>query len=127
MDPSAKPYELTLEQRPDYMYAHISCGAINSEIVTDYLHQVIDRCHKKHCSRLMIERDIPATLSDTDIFFTGNEFAHMGIEQIRIAFVDSRVENKEHLEFAMLIANNRGANMKLFANAAEAEKWLQGA
>lgn len=119
-----KPYQLTFEIRPQYLYARVSCDAINQKIVVDYLHEITGKCRKLGRKHLMIERDIPATLSETDTFFTGTEFAHMGIDKIRIAFVDRREENTEHLEFAMLIVNNRGADLKLFHDPASAEKWL---
>lgn len=122
-----KPYDLKLEIRPGYLYARIHSETITPEMTVAYLHEVTDRCHKLGRTRLLVERDIPATLSDADVYFSGTEFAHMGIESIRIAFVDARAENAEHLEFAMLVANNRGGHLKLFKTVPEAETWLETA
>jgi hypothetical protein len=119
-----KPYTLTFETRPNYLYVRVASETISPQMVVDYLQEITYRCHRTGQTRLMVHRQIPQTLSETDIFFTGTEFAHMGIDRIKIAFVDERVENREHLEFAMLIANNRGANLKLFADINDAQKWL---
>jgi hypothetical protein len=119
-----KPYTLTFETRPDYLYVRVASDTISTQIATDYLHELTYRCHRTGQTRLMVHRQIPQTLSETDIFFTGTEFANMGIDRLKIAFVDERAENRDRLEFAMLIANNRGANLKLFADINDAEKWL---
>lgn len=124
MNEPTKPYELIFETRPQYLYARVTSETISPAMVVDYLHRVTERCHELEQTRLMIERDIPATLSETDIFFTGTEFSQMGIERLRIAFVDERAGNTDHLEFAMLVANNRGAHVELFHNVADAESWL---
>lgn len=124
MNDLTKPYDLIFETRPQYLYARVTSETISPEMVVEYLHEVTEKCRKLAHTRLMIERDIPATLSETDIFFTGTEFAHMGIEAIRIAFVDGRAENTDHLEFAMLVANNRGGHVELFHSVPDAESWL---
>jgi hypothetical protein len=122
-DPN-KPYELTLEMRPGYLYAHVRSETTSQAIAVGYLHEIIDRCKKLDRSRLLLERDIPATLGEDEVYFSGTDFAHTGLEDIKIAVIDHRPENAEHLELAILVQNNRGANIQLFDNADEAEAWL---
>ncbi len=119
-------YDLTFEFRPEYLYVRVEAETVSAESVTAYLHEITQKCAALGRDRLLIERDIPATLSETDTFFTGDEFAHMGIERMRIAFVDHHAENTDHLEFAMLVANNRGGHLELFNNITAAEGWLRG-
>jgi hypothetical protein len=124
MTDANKSYNLTFEIRPKYLFARVASKTITPQMVVSYLHEITEKCQKMGRNRLMIERDIPATISDGDVLFTGTEFAHMGLENIRIAFVDAREENKENLGFAMMVVNNRGADLELFSNVADAEKWL---
>jgi hypothetical protein len=119
-----KPYSLTFEKRPQYLYVRVASETISQQMVADYLQEITYRCRRTGHTRLMVDRQIPQTLSETETFFTGTQFANMGIDRVKIAFVDERDENREHLEFAMLIANNRGGDMKLFSDADAAEKWL---
>ena len=124
MNDLTKPYLLIFETRPQYLYARVTSETISPEMVVEYLHEVTDKCRKLAHKRLLVERDIPTTLSESDIFFTGNEFSNMGIDGMQIAFVDERAANTDHLEFAMLVANNRGGHVELFHNVPDAENWL---
>lgn len=124
MNELSKPYELTLEMRPEYLYARVRSKATSQEMVVAYIHEVIRKCKKLNRRRLLLERDIPATLGDKEVFFSGTDFAHMGLADVKIAVVDRRAENIEGLELAILVQNNRGANIMLFDNVPEAESWL---
>lgn len=120
-----KHYELLLEMRPEYLYASIKADTIDQPTVVAYLHEVIAKCKKLGRTRLLIERDIPAALSETEVFFSGTDFAHTGLADMMVAIVDHRPENAEGLELTILVQNNRGANSRLFDNTADAEAWLQ--
>ena len=119
-----RQYELVFEDRPDYLYAHITSDSIDDRMVLSYVQEVIDECRKTGNQRVLIERDIPATLSNSDTFFTGSELAKMGIGQIRLALVDNRPENSQHLGLAMLVIKNRGGRLQHFRTVEDAEKWL---
>lgn len=124
MNGSNKPYELTMVMRPEYIYARVESDTIDQRMVIDYLHEVIDRCKKLDRTRLLLERDIPMALDVDEVYFSGTDFAHTGLEDIKIAVIDHRPENAEHLELTILVQNNRGANIALFDNVSDAERWL---
>ena len=44
MPDSDYPYELRLEERPGYLYAHIQAATITEQIAMSYLREVADRC-----------------------------------------------------------------------------------
>jgi hypothetical protein len=124
MNETLKGYKLVFELRPEYLYAKVQAGAVDQKTAVDYLHEVISKCKKFGHTRLLLERDIPATLAEEQIYFSGTDFAHTGLDEIMIALVDTRPENAEGLELTILVQNNRGANIKLFDNIADAEMWL---
>jgi hypothetical protein len=117
-------YELIFEDRPDYLYARITSDSIDDKMVLSYVQEVIDECRRTGNERVLIDRNIPKTLSNSDTFFTGAELAKMGIGQIRLALVDSRRENDQPLGLAMLVIKNRGGRLEHFRTVEEAEKWL---
>ena len=124
MNEQDKPYKTTLEVRPRYLYARVSSPSTSQAMVVAYLHEIISRCKKLHQTHLLLERDIPAALDEDEVYFSGTDFAHTGLEDMKIAVVDHRPENSEHLELAILVQNNRGANIKLFGDVNDAERWL---
>lgn len=124
MNDSHKVYELTFEVRPSYFYARVQGETIDQRTAIDYLHEVVNKCKKFGHARLLLVRDIPATLSEDEVYFSGTDFAHTGLEDMQIALVDERPENVEALELTILVQNNRGANIQLFEDVKAAEEWL---
>lgn len=124
MSPSAESYELTFEGRPQYLFAHIKCDSISSEIALNYLREIVDKSVELGQTRILIDREIPEILSDSSLFFTTNEFVKMSGEGTRVAFVNRFQDNSDYMEFAMVISRNRGAKFDLFNNITDAEAWL---
>jgi hypothetical protein len=125
MNDPAKPYELTFENRPDYLYAKIKSETITREIALRYLREVAARCTEVQCRRLLLERDIPVMLAGGDLFFTTNDFLNM-IKNVRVAFVNPHATIESQMEFAILVGTNRGARFSLHPTVDEAETWLLG-
>jgi hypothetical protein len=122
-DPTTTPYELTLEERPGYLYARVKAATITEEIAQSYLHKVARRCNDLDSTRLLLHRDIPATLPSGIAFFIATEFQSL-IQGIRTAIVDPLVSNREDIDFAVTVANNRGGDYRAFTNDTDAEEWL---
>jgi len=124
MDHADRPFKLTLELRPKYLFANIRSDTIDLATAVTYLNEITECAHKHERVRVLLERDIPATLDESKIYLSGTDFAHSGLGEIRLAVVDRRPENAKSLELAILVQNNRGANIKLFSSIDEAESWL---
>lgn len=118
-----KKYDLRFEERPGYLYACVTAPSIDRDAALDYLHKVADRVRASGTESLMLERDIPAMLSATDLFFTTQDFLGM-VGRARIAFVNRHAKIHDEMNFAMTIGTNRGANYRLFDNVEEADAWL---
>jgi hypothetical protein len=122
MSPIAS-YRLTFEERPGYLYAKIQADTIDRETALAYLGEVAAKCAELGSHRLLLDRDIPAMMSDADIFFTTKDFADM-MKGKRVAFLNPYMQNTEDLNFSITIATNRGAEFHLHKDLAEAEAWL---
>jgi hypothetical protein len=117
------PYELTFEEREGYLYVRVSAAAIDRESALAYLREVADRCSRTSCSRVVLERDIPVMLSDADLLFTTDDFLGM-MQDVRVAFLNPHQPIDDDMAFAMVIANNRGAEFKLHRSLDDAVAWL---
>ena len=125
MTDSDKAYELRLEERPGYLYAHVSAPAITEEIAFAYLDEVLARCRVGGHRYLLLHRDIPEMLPDGELFFVAAEFQRR-LQGIKTAFVNEFDEHSETFDFAVTVGTNRGAQYALFDSADAAEEWLIG-
>lgn len=123
MSQAPTSYRLLFEERSQYLFAHVQAPNITRESAVAYLREVADRRSTTRSTRLLIVRDIPVMLSDSDLFFTTRDFLEM-IGSTRTAFVNPYVEIDESMHFAMTIGINRGANYRLFSTVERAETWL---
>lgn len=120
MSEPSELYELTFDERPDYLYACVKADKMTREIALSYLSKIADECTRLRCKRLVIERDVPVMLADSDLFFTTSDFTKM-IKGVRVAFVNPHSNIDDHMEFAMIIGTNRGARFSLHSTVKEAE------
>jgi hypothetical protein len=119
-----KPYQITFEQRPEYLYVYVAGEQDSYEISTSYWRDVAAECNKSKAKLILIEEDIPETVSMNDMYRIASEIPQMGFTGVRIAFVDRYAEQQKDNEFGELVATNRGLYGKIFDNVEEAEAWL---
>ncbi|MBV9242600.1 MAG: hypothetical protein JO314_11390 [Acidobacteria bacterium] len=123
MPAQSSEYTLTFEERPNYLYAHIRADHISPELVEAYVREMHDMCVKDSQTHLLVRRDIP------EVFPVGSYFGVSAntvavLHGIRTAWLTPYPQHQDRLEFACLVANNRGAMYRVFLDLAEAEKWL---
>ena len=118
-----KQYTLTFAEQPEHLHAVIRCETMDRDIALAYLREVANKCNELRCRRLIVERDVPVMLPDSDLFFTTDDFMRM-VPRVRVAFVNPYAQLQDQMDFAILIGTNRGAQFSVHATVAAAEKWL---
>ncbi|MFT3746166.1 MAG: hypothetical protein QM785_17985 [Pyrinomonadaceae bacterium] len=118
-----KTFELTLERRSKYIYAHVVSPVITPEIALEYLGEAIEACKHANLKRLLVFREIPAILADGVVFQTSMRVIEM-LGKIKMAVVNPYLELEEDMTFAQNVTTNRGAAHNIFRTVDEAEKWL---
>lgn len=117
-----KPYSIKLEDRGEYLYALVGGERLKPEIAKLYWDEIAEECFRLEKSKIMIEKEFAESVSAPEMLdmgvYVGNILAGK-----KIAFLD-RFKNESINELGKKIARNRGVMMKLFDNAADAEKWL---
>jgi hypothetical protein len=122
--PPAKPYELSFEERPAYLYAYVEGEHDSYEISRAYWQEVADEAVRTHFRRVLIDENIVECGSMAECFRLASEIPEMGFGNARIAFVDRYLEQNDVNEFGELVASNRGAQTKIFNDVQSAETWL---
>ncbi len=121
---SSKPYELTLEYRPQYLYAFVTGEKDSCEISRRYWQEIADECNKSGIKKVLIEEDIKENISMSDMYRFASEIPELGFHGVRVAFVDRQESQHQMNQFGETVATNRGLVSRVFNNFAEAEKWL---
>ena len=119
-----KPYSLTYDEKPKYLYAHVKSDTFTEEIALDYLREVIAECHELQYERILIERDIPIILSPAKIQLVAEQIATMNTKGLKIALVDPRPENRELNRFAAAASRGLGTKVRAYSTVPDARRWL---
>ena len=120
-----KPYNIKLEDRGEYLYALVGGEQLKPEIAKLYWDEIAEECFKLEKSKIMIEKEFEESVSAPEMLDMGVYLGNI-LAGKKIAFLD-RFRNESINELGKKIARNRGVMMKLFDNAADAEKWLNAA
>ena len=125
MNVSDIPYELTFDKRPNYLYAVIKADSIDRHTALRYLQELADKCTEVNAERVMLERRIPATMSDADTYLIIQDITRL-IGPRRMAVVNPYDSNSEAMAFGNLVGANRGLPYRVFDSSDDAEAWLLG-
>jgi len=117
-------FELAFEERDGYLYAKITSKAITLERSEEYLSEVMRRCRELDCTRLMIERHIPQTLSNVEAYRLVTTLTDIIPEGLRVAMVDGNSNNRKRLEFGTRAARSQQVDAEIFSTVETAEEWL---
>jgi hypothetical protein len=120
----SKAYQLAFEQRPEYLYARVDSKAASIERVSQYLSEIMERCHADKCKRLLIDRHIPNPLPNVDVYRAIIEISEHVPEGLRIAMVDTNSNDRKRLDFGSRAARAQQLDAGVFGTVEEAEKWL---
>lgn len=120
-----KPYTITFEVRPTYLYAYVKGEADSYEISHAYWTEVSAECAKHDARKLLVDEDLASPVaSRSDIFKGSAERSFMGLGGVKIAFVDRHADHHEENLFGELVSTNRGLFCKVFVDLKEGEDWL---
>jgi len=120
-----KPYSITFELRPDYLYAYIKGDADSYEISNAYWQEISAEIASSKAQKLLVDEDLSQPVeSMSDVFKGASERSFMGLSGVKIAFVDRHADQHEQNLFGELVATNRGLYCKVFSDFEEGERWL---
>jgi hypothetical protein len=118
-------YQITIEPTPRYLHVRVT-GENSVQTVLGYLGEVRQACVEHGLTSVLIEEDLRGPSLDLlNIFRMVAERTESEPMVLRLALVD---KNPEHdtarMQFAETVAVNRGVQMRVFADVADAAAWL---
>lgn len=121
-----KLYDIRFEYRPGYLYVFVEGEHDSYAISRQYWQEIADACRENAVKKVLVEEDIPESVSMSDMFRLVSELGQLGFTGIKVAFVDRQLDHASLNEFGVLVGVNRGLVGKAFGNQAAAEEWLVG-
>jgi len=118
-----RPYELTFESRPEFLYAKVAAPGINRSIKLDYLAEILLACAQSRCKQILLERDIPVMVPDEEFASTVEDVVRAS-EDVAIAFVNGHKTIEPKLKKFVAASKKRGGKFRYFNNRVAAERWL---
>jgi len=98
----------------------------NLEMTREYWRHIADRVAASGASALLVLDALPGeVMDDADLARFFNGVAGLGLERVRIAYVEARVDQISRIEYVEQLALERGYRIRMFANESEARLWLR--
>ena len=121
---AAKPYTIVFEDYPNYLYALVHGEKYGYEVLSGFLREIADECKKRNFKQVLIEENISATASQEDVFRIASELPEFGFSDIRMAYIDRFLEQKDMNEFGQDVAVDHGVDVQIFGDMESANNWL---
>ena len=122
-DTTPKPYRISFEERPGYLYVYVEGEHDSYAISLAYWQEVAFECKARGTTRVLVDENIVQNVSVAEMYQVASEMPSMFCG-IAIAFRDRHADQAEINEFGELVAQNRGVVGKFFVDLEEAENWL---
>jgi len=124
MSDVSKLFEVAYERRDGYLYERISGDTKLPETKVESWREIIGTCRAEDVERLLVTMEGQGNVSEVEAFETSRDIVALGLDGIKIAYVDLDPANHQNNQFGELVAENRGAFARVFTNEKEAEDWL---
>jgi hypothetical protein len=117
-------YELVLREHPSYLHAEAR-GTRSPENAQRFLEEAYAACVAGGRADLLLEINFDGpSLDPASIFRVILGRSDDAVKLRRIAYVDVTSKNPERMKFAETVAVNRGVNVRLFQDLADAQRWI---
>jgi hypothetical protein len=120
----AVSYQLTIEERPTYLYARAD-GDMTAANALRFLEEAYAACVKSGRSAVLLDMQLHGpNLNTTSVYEVISKRAADGTKLLQIAYVPHMTDDVSMAHFAETVAVNRGVNVRLFQSVVAAERWL---
>ncbi|MCR6496672.1 hypothetical protein LJB71_10875 [Thermomonas sp. S9] len=95
-------------------------------MTTEYWRQIARTVREVGAGQLLVLDELPGeVMSDAELLRFFDSLAGLGLEAVQIAYVEARLDQVARIEYAQLLAQERGYRVRTFANEPEARLWLR--
>lgn len=116
---------MAFEDRPGFLQATVSGPRDSRDISLAYWNAIAEQCRQRRKSKVLVVEDLGDHEGERDLPWLVDRVLAMGFDRIQVAFVVTRLERLPEMEHGEILALERGAHGRVFANVGPAEHWLR--
>ncbi len=116
-------YQLILEDRDTYLYAHI-IGEDSFAASLSYWNEIADKVKARDCQKLLIHEDLTGEVLESEMHEIIMDLMCSGLLDVQIAFFDENLNDASMNAFGQSLAISKGANVKIFQSLEAAKHWI---
>ncbi len=121
---SCQNYELHFEAKPGYLHAIVRGVSTGIKDALERWGLIAEECKQRGFCKVLIDMDIKGHISFVELHEFGEKLPRLGFSQIKVAYLERRMNKHTLNQFAETVAVNRGVDAKVFLDITEAEAWL---
>ncbi|QNN47021.1 hypothetical protein H9L17_02310 [Thermomonas brevis] len=123
---SGDGYRLEFDFRPPLLTVHLRGEAETTlETTREYWLRISERANAYGAEQLLVLDALPGeVMSDEDLVRFFDSVGTLGLEHVRIAYVEGRTDQVSRIEYVELLALERGYRIRMFTNESDARLWL---
>lgn len=115
-------FRIEFEQRDVYLYVHLT-GEDSFSSSLSYWRSIADKVKSLELNRVLVHENLTGNISEGEIFDVMMNILPDS-NGIKVAFFDENQADHDINDLGQLIANNRGADIRIFQSLETAEKWI---
>ncbi len=126
---SGSGYRLEIDYQLPLLTVHLlgEVAAEDSlELTREYWLRISERVNASGAEQLLVLDALPGeVMSDEDLVRFFDSVGGLGLEHVKVAYVEGRTDQVPRIEYVELLALERGYRIRMFANESDARLWLR--
>jgi len=120
-------FRLELDYEAPLLRARVIGGHDTSlEVTRAYWLRILDEVRRHGASELLVLDGMQGeVMGDEDLRRFFDDIAGKGLESVRLAYVEGRADQIPRMEYAELMARERGYDVRIFNSETDALVWLR--
>jgi hypothetical protein len=118
-----KPYTITFEIFPQYLYAYVEGKTATYDISKSYWTEILEKAKELNCNKILVYENIKNTVN-LEIMYDVMMYLIPIINNTKIAFVDKELDQNALNEIGIYMIKNAGIDAGIFYNVDQARTWL---
>lgn len=120
-------YRLEFDEQPPLLTVRLLGDAETTlERTREYWLRIAERANACGAGQLLVLDALPGeVMSDEDLLRFFDSVGTLGLEHVRIAYVEGRIDQVSRIEYVELLALERGYRIRMFGNESDARLWLR--
>jgi len=121
---SGLAYQVEFEMRDTYLYAHLT-GKDSFAASLSYWNEIKDKVEDCRAKKLLVHEDLEGEVTEVEMYDLMVDLLHNGFPDVKVAFSDENPADSALNHLGKMVAENRGANVRIFEDLSRAQYWIE--